>query len=135
MSNVTLFSQPQQLQTHLQGIGVDEATRKLAGGGGGPRISIKGGVFRMLVGGEELAKNEDRAMNVVVVASSPDTARTFYAEGYVEGQDAKAPDCYSSNGSAPEADAKAKQSVTCATCPQNVAGSGHNGTRACRYSR
>lgn len=119
---------------HLRGIEVDEQTKALAGGGGGLRISIKGGVFRMLNDGEEIARNDDRAMNVVIVRSSPDNARQYYEGEYVDGE-ATAPTCWSSNGVTPEAEVKNKQAASCATCPQNVAGSGNGDSRACRFKR
>lgn len=122
------------LPEHLRGIEIDEQTKSLAGGGGGLRISIKGGVFRMLNDGEEIARNDDRSMNVVIIRSSPDNARNYYAEEYTEGE-ATPPTCWSSNGQMPEPEVKEKQAATCATCPQNVAGSGNNGSRACRFSR
>jgi len=136
MSNdVTLFAAGMQnLPAHLQGVEIDEATRKLAGGGGGLRISIKGGVWRMLNDGEEIQRNEDRALNVVVVASSPDTARTYYEGKWVEGESSP-PVCWSLNGVAPEPTSPKPQSTKCVTCPQNIAGSGDGDSRACRYSR
>jgi hypothetical protein len=134
-NDVSLFSAAmQQRPAHLANVTVDEQTKRLAGGDGGLRISIKGGVWRMLNGGEELERNEDRALNVVIVRSSPDTARTMYADAYVEGEQ-QPPICWSSNGVAPEPDVKTPQSISCATCENNVAGSGPNGSRACRFSR
>ena len=54
MSNITLFDAP--LPGTLQG-GVDEDTKLLAGssggGGGIRRLSIKGGVFREMLGNKE----------------------------------------------------------------------------------
>jgi hypothetical protein len=38
-------------------------------------------------------------------------------------------------GDKPEELASDKQSANCATCPQNVKGSGENGSRACKYQR
>lgn len=135
MSNqVALFEGINQLPAHLQNYELDEATKKLAGGGGGLRISIRGGVWRLLDGGEEIGRNEDRAINVVIVASSPDTARTYYEGAYVEGE-SKPPTCWSSDGKAPDAEVEHKQAASCAMCPQNVAGSGQNDSRACRFSR
>jgi len=118
MSNdVTLFAAGMQnLPAHLQGVEIDEATRKLAGVGGGLRISIKGGVWRMLNDGEEIQRNEDRALNVVVVASSPDTARTYYEGKWVEGESSP-PVCWSLNGVAPEPTSPKPQSTKCVTCP------------------
>jgi hypothetical protein len=123
------------LPDHLRGVEVDEQTKALAGGARGLRISIKGGVFRMFNNGDEIARSDDRAMNVVIVRSSPDTARQYYEGEYVDGE-ASAPTCWSTNGVAPEAEVKEKQSASCATCPQNVAGSGNNGeSRACKFKR
>jgi hypothetical protein len=70
------------------------------------------------------------------VASSPDVARTFYEGAYVEGESV-APTCWSNDDRTPDASVPddQKQAPSCATCPQNVAGSGQNGSRACRYSR
>lgn len=135
MSNVTLFN-GSPLPAHLQSQELDEVTKKLLGkNGGGARISYKGAVWRMLSGGEEIAKNEDRAMNVVIVNAAAENSRTYYAGTYKEGE-ALPPTCWSTNGIAPEADVKTKQSASCATCKKNVAGSGGNGQgRACRYSR
>lgn len=135
MSNeISLFSSGAELPAYLKNLEMDEATKALAGGSGGLRISIKGGVWRMLDGGTELGKNEDRFMNMVVVASSSDVARTYYEGTYVEGEN-KSPTCWASDGIKPDADVKHKQSETCATCQWNVAGSGPNGSRACRFSR
>lgn len=121
---------------HLRGA-LDETTRSLMGGGSGAstkRISIRGSVFRMVVNGQEVAKNEDRAMNIVIVAAAPKNARTYYGKTYSEGE-AIRPDCTSADGVTPDTSSTNKQSSACATCPQNIAGSGQGGSRACRYSR
>jgi len=134
MSNITLFEGFEgKLPTHLNG--VDEDTKALAGGAGGMRrISIKGGVFREMIGGKEVRSNEDRAMNFVVVRVSPHNSRQYFAGAYVEGEKAR-PVCWSSDGSKPEADVKNKQAANCASCPQNIKGSGQGESRACRYQR
>ena len=62
------------LPSYLKELDLDDTTKALMGGGGGgesKRISIKGGVWRMMVNGKEVAQNEDRTMNVVVAAASP----------------------------------------------------------------
>jgi hypothetical protein len=68
----------------LVNTGLDEDTLAVAGGmaGGSKRISIKGGVFRMMVNGKEQAVNEDRSMNVVVVKMAHNASRTWYAKAY-----------------------------------------------------
>lgn len=139
MSEVTLFKGG--IPAHLQKKELDDATKALMGvqSSGEPavgkRISIKAGVFRMIVDGEEVAQNQDRAMNVIVVAAAPKDSRTFYAAQFKEGQKISAPDCWSNDGDLPSPKARNPQSKRCVDCPQNQAGSGPNGKRACRYSR
>jgi hypothetical protein len=138
MSEMTLFSKGgNALPAHLRNLELDETTKALmgSGGGGGKRISIKGGVFRMIVDGKEIAQNEDRAMNIVVVAANAHVSRSYYADTYVEGQ-VLAPTCWSNDGVSPDTKVAEPQSGKCASCPQNIAGSATQGTgRACRYSQ
>ncbi len=106
MSDLALLNQ--NLPAHLREVEIDETTKALMGGGGGTkRISIEGGVWRMMVNGKEVARNEERVMNVVIVAAAPKVSRTFYAGVYKKGV-ASAPDCWSADGEVP--DAKAKES-------------------------
>lgn len=130
---LSLFSKA-KLPSYLQNLGLDDTTKALMGGGGGKRISIRGGVFRKVVGGKEVMKNEERSMNVVVVRSASHVARTYYEGTYVEGS-TTAPVCWASDGVTPDPEVKNKQSDVCATCPQNVAGSGQGDSRACRFSQ
>lgn len=133
MSNIALFQSGSMIPGYLREA-ADETTKDIAGSSGGKQISIKGGVWRMVVGGEEVAKNEDRSMNLVVIASGKGVARTFYAEKYEEGKDIK-PACWSAEGDKPNAEVENPQSSSCATCPQNIEGSGEGKSRACRYSK
>lgn len=134
MGNVTLFKGG--VPSYLQTMELDETTKALMGGGGGSkRISIRGGVFRMIVDGEEVAKNEDRSMNVVIVKAQPKVGRTYYEGTYVEGGETKPPACWSNDGVTPDASVKSPQSPQCATCPQNIKGSGQGDARACRFSQ
>lgn len=133
MSDLAIFSQ--NLPAHLRGAEIDETTKALMGGGGNSkRISIEGGVWRMMVNGKEVATNEDRAMNVVIVAAAAKVSRIFYAGTYKKGV-ISAPDCWSADGETPDAKSKNVQAKSCATCPQNVKGSGQNDSRACRYQQ
>jgi len=132
MSEMTLFQNNQALPDYIRE--VEDFTKEIVGGAGGKLISIEGGVWRMIVGGEEVAKNEDRAMNFVVVNAMRSVGRTFYDGVYVKGQ-ASAPACYSEDGKAPAPNAERPQSSNCATCPQNVKGSGQGDSRACRFVR
>ena len=126
------------LPDYLKSLNVDATTKALMGGGGvsqSKRISIKGGVWRLMINGKEVAQNEDRHMNVVIVAAAPKVSRTYYAQQWQEGGEIVAPDCWSANGDVPDAKAASPQSKRCVECPQNVAGSGPGTSRACRYSQ
>jgi hypothetical protein len=132
MSEVTLFQQ--EVPAYLKRAGMDDLTKSLAGNTGLKRISIRGGVFRMMVNGEEIAKNEGRAMNVVIVNGGRNIARQFYAGKYVAGE-SSAPDCWSNDGNAPDASVEEPQAKTCEGCPQNIKGSGQGDSRACRFQQ
>ena len=133
MSNeLAIFSN--DLPDYLKEVGVDEMTKALAGNTGMKRISIRGGVFRMMVNGEEIAKNENRSMNVVVVNGNPKVSRQFYAGKYVAGE-TSLPDCWSNDGEKPDASIENPQCSTCEGCQQNIKGSGQGDSRACRYQQ
>jgi hypothetical protein len=135
MSNLSLFQNGNQLPAHLRRGELSETTKALMGGGSGKRISIEGGAFRMLVGGQEVAVIDDRFMPVIVVRAADANSRTFYEGTYVKGAKAK-PSCWSDDSLVPHPDVKAPQSASCKTCPQNIKGSGANAdSRACRYQR
>jgi len=136
MSDIALFSQGgNTLPAHLRNLELDATTKALMGSGGnGKRISIRGGVFRMIVGGKEVAQNDDRAMNVIIVRAAEKVSRSFYAGTYVEGQNA-APACQSADGVAPDKGVKNPQSTNCQNCQQNIKGSGQGDSRACRFNQ
>jgi hypothetical protein len=127
------------LPEYLKNRQIDDTTKALMGGGASnasnKRISIKGGVWRLMINGKEVAQNEDRHMNVVIVAASPKVSRTFYAQQYQEGGEVTAPDCWSADGVMPDPKAGNPQSKRCLECPQNVQGSGQGNSRACRFSQ
>jgi len=132
MSEVALFQQ--EVPAYLKRAGLDDLTKSLAGNTGLKRISIRGGVFRMMVNGEEIAKNENRAMNVVIVNGGRNIARQFYAGKYVAGE-TSVPDCWSNDGNAPDASIESPQAKTCEGCPQNIKGSGQGDSRACTFKQ
>jgi hypothetical protein len=110
--------------------------RALAGGAVGNRtksISIKGGVFRLNEGGKEIAAIEERYLDVVIVNAAPDVSRVFYAKAY-DGE-VSAPDCWSQDGKTPSSEASNPQHNKCDGCQQNIAGSGQNNSRACRFQQ
>jgi len=137
-TELTMFS-GNAVPAHIANRELSKTTLALAGASLGSttkRISIEGGVFRMMVGGKEVAKNTDRSMNVAIVSTAPANSRVFYdpSAPYVRGQ-ASAPTCSSTDGNKPNPGTKTPQAATCATCPQNIAGSGNGDSRVCRYQR
>jgi len=132
MSEIALFQQ--EVPAYLKRAGLDDLTKSLAGNTGLKRISIRGGVFRMMVNGEEITKNEGRAMNVVIVNGGKNIARQFYAGKYVAGE-SSAPDCWSNDGKTPDVSVEEPQADTCEGCPQNIKGSGQGDSRACTFKQ
>ena len=135
MSNVVAFN-PAQVPAFAKKGELSTLAKTLAGGGGqsGKRISIKGGVFRLISDGKEVAAIEDRFLDVVIVAAASKISRTFYGEAYNPDSPAP-PSCWSADGEKPDASVKEPQHVNCAGCPQNIKGSGNGESRACRFSQ
>lgn len=121
------------LPAYLKSFNVSEINADLTAhaGGGFPVISIKGKVFAVVRDGDRQVlpnpKDPDSpatAIDVVLLKANKGTSKVFYLKGYdpvnSEGQK---PDCYSSDGVAPAADAQNPQAKKCATCPHNQWGS------------
>jgi hypothetical protein len=99
--------------------------------GGFPSISIKGKVFTLVKGDERKIipnpldpSSPASWIDVVLIKANPVASKIFYLKSYTEGEDAKKPDCFSSNSVAPDPQSTAPQSPTCALCPHNQWGSG-----------
>jgi hypothetical protein len=77
-------------------------------------------------------------VNVIIVGVSEAISKKYYLGGYVDGE-SKAPDCFSVSGISPDPASAHKQSVYCATCPQNIWGSttteAGKKAKACRDGR
>lgn len=114
---------------------LSEMSKALAGGGDNTkRISIKGGVFRLVAGSKEIATVEERYLDVVIVNAAPKVGRTWYAKAYTN-DTVTVPSCWSPDGTTSSEESAERQSVLCADCPKNVAGSGQNNSKACRYQQ
>lgn len=134
MSNVTVFN-PSQVPAFARKGELSDMAKALAGGAaGGKRVSIKGGVFRLMSGGKEVANIEDRHLDIVMVKAASKVSRVFYAKSY-DSEAVSGPDCWSADGDKPSPDAATPQASRCADCPKNVAGSGQGNSRACRYQQ
>jgi hypothetical protein len=124
-----------RLPAHLRAKELSPLAKALAGGGmSGKRLSVKGGSFRLIVGGKEVSRIKDRHLDVVLVAAAPKIARNYYASTFDE-DNVTPPTCWSHDGVAPEPEVKEPQSSACATCPMNVKGSGQGDSRACRFAQ
>jgi hypothetical protein len=124
----------QELPDFLKNAESSELTKSLAGNVS-KRLSIRGNVFRMIVGGEEVRKADGRTLQVIVVNAAPKVSRIFYDAAY-SADNIVAPDCWSSNGVAPDADVENKVHTTCMDCPNNIKGSSRDGKgRACAFQR
>jgi hypothetical protein len=132
MSNIALLNQ--DLPDFLQTAGVSELTKNLAGRTGVKRIVPKNGIFRKVVGGEEMGKVKGD-LEVVVINASPKVGRIFYAQQWTPEAEPTAPDCFSNDGNVPDAGSTNAQSDRCDTCDKNIKGSGMGNSKACRYSR
>lgn len=135
MSEVTLFKSG--LPAYLRGL-QDETTNSLAGNveNGIRRISIKGNVFREMVGNKEYRVSDERSIGVIIIKAAPSVYRQFYSGAYVEGQNAAAT-CWSSTTQTPDVSVPEdqRQAARCMDCKQNVKGSGQGDSRACRYQQ
>lgn len=135
MSELTLFKGG--VPAHLRALEDDETTNTLAGGElGQRRISIKGGVFREMIGSKEYRTSEERAMGVIIIKAAPSVHRQYFEGAYVEGQN-DSPTCWSSNSQTPDPSVPEdqRQAPKCMDCPQNIKGSGQGDSRACRYQQ
>ena len=135
MSNITLFNSS-NVPAFARNNELSETAKALTGGSGSntKRISIKGGVFRLVAGGKEIASVDDRHLDVVIVRAAPKVSRIFYAGAY-DADKIVRPECWSNDGEKPDASIKEPQNATCMGCPQNEAGSGNGNSRACRFQQ
>jgi hypothetical protein len=94
-----------------------------------PILGIKGGKWHYRFRGEEAiildanGRFPTPAVQVVILKAQQELSRTFYAYGYVEGQN-NPPDCWSSDGVAPDNTVAQPINPVCATCPNAAWGSG-----------
>jgi hypothetical protein len=133
MSNIIPFDDNNaRLPAYLKKVDVAALNADLTShaGGGFPIISIKGKVFTEVRDGERKIlmnpKDPDSVagyIEVVLLKVNKHLSKVWYATGYVDGQEAKKPECYSPDGVAPAADSEKPQSKTCATCKFNQWGS------------
>lgn len=117
-----------QLPAHLRGPAAAAINEDLTNhaGGGFPVLSIKGKSFAVVRDGERTTlmnpKDPDSPANyveLVIIKANKNTSKVWYASGYVEGAEAKKPDCFSNDGIRPDDSSEQKQHPVCATCRHN----------------
>ena len=135
MSNISLFEGMPDSYRALLATLAPETTIAGGSGFGGSRLSIRGGVFRKIVAGEEVGTIDSRTLQTVIVKAAP-ISRTYYAATYSEGSN-QGPTCWSEDSKVPHAAVLAsdKQAVDCNSCSMNIKGSGTGDSRACRFQQ
>lgn len=146
MSNIIPFESQAGLPAYLRGMDASTDDLTAHAGTGFPIISIKGKVFAVVRDGERttLTKEVDGeqipvpSIDVVLIKANKGTSKVFYIKGYVENAEASKPDCFSNDGSKPDANSESPQATSCAVCPHNQWGSkiGENNSKgkACQDS-
>jgi hypothetical protein len=137
MSNVQLFeNMPAAYKDLLAQLAPE---KNLTGGeySNNHRLSIRGGVFRKIVNGKEVAELESRAIKAVIIKAAP-ISRMYYKGTYTAGE-SNPPVCWSADTSKgfPSDDVVAsdRQANKCGDCAQNIKGSGQGESRACRFQQ
>lgn len=134
--DITPFN-PSKVPEHIRTAELSELAKKLRDRIANlKRISIRNGVFRCVVGGEEVAKNKQGYMDVVILNTTKDVQRSYYSKAF-DPNDEKAapPDCQSPDGILPDPNIENPMAKSCSSCPMNVAGSGQGKKKACRYHK
>lgn len=125
---------------HLRSVqgGLTDSIADTIGGEAVPTIGLKGSLFRLKEGGQELAVRDEHFLDVVIVAAAPAVSRIYYAQSY-GADDTQKPACFSADGVKPSSESEMPQCASCALCPQNEKGSriSDNGqaAKACSYYR
>ena len=135
MSNLAIFKDAGAVSNIRRP--VSELTKSVATTTSVRRIQTNtNGTFKRIVGGEQIGKAIRGEFNAIIVSMLPKVSRTFYAGKYDPNAKPTLPDCWSNNGDVPEAKAPRRQAANCASCPNNIDGSGENGKgKACRFQR
>lgn len=136
MSEVDIFKGNSLISGDLMNELMETNKRLMGSGGGGmPRISIRGGRFRLIEGGEQVSVSKSDTMNIMVVEAAS-ISRTYY-EGTYDPENPAPPTCWSQDSQVPSPDVPEDQrkAARCADCPMNIKGSGQGQSRACRFAQ
>lgn len=97
-----------------------------------PQLSIRGGKFRLKIGGQEEILPE-RSIDVHFIGARGAISKTYYKGGYDPKAEQKAPDCSSIDSQYPDSNIKDPQAANCQICDYNAWGSakGESKGKAC----
>lgn len=137
MSNLTIFAQPTNAVSTVKRELSEFAKASASTGLTNRRIQTNtNGTFKRIVNGEQIGTAMRGEINVIIAAWLPSVSRTYYKDAFDPNGKPTLPDCWSNLGVTPEEKSPNRQSDTCLSCPQNVAGSGNGANKkACRFQR
>lgn len=142
----TALTIPNELPKHLTTLGsmlqqfLDEATGGISSGMP-PTIVAASGRFTQKEGGVDTeivfpdtfngqphpaAGQPVTQLKVIVLRAKETLDKSWYAAAYSPGQEPQSPDCWSDDGIRPDPSCTSPQNASCAGCPQNMFGSGHD---------
>ncbi len=107
----------------------DDFLAPVGGGLGVPRLSFRGGHWRILSADSEERPIMDKAghpltyVEVITVAANPGVYKTFFDKAYDPGAEPEGPACWSNDGVSPHYSVTSPRAASCATCPNNQFGS------------
>lgn len=136
MTNLTIFKNPGAVaKAPLRQSALGQQIADTMGGFNRIQTNTNG-TFKRIVNGEQVGKAIRGEFNAIIVAMLARPGREYYATAYDPDAKPTLPDCWSNLGDKPEAKAGKRQASNCASCPQNIDGSGQNGKgKACRFKR
>ena len=138
MSNIIPFESG-NVPAYLKQLNASDLNQDLTNhaGTGFPVLSIKGKTWAVVRDGERTVLTKDLdgeqipvpSIDVVIVKANKQNSKVFYLKGYQDGAENQKPDCFSNDGTKPDASVAEPQAKSCATCPHNQWGSkiGDNG--------
>ena len=131
---MTVSSRSQNL---LSRITEEVPTKDIVKGFTGKKISLRDGVFKVMVSGEPVREYPDGPLKTIIIKAAP-ISRTYYAGEYDE-DNPTSPTCWSDDtrtGHPSEVvSEEGRQSATCYDCKWNIKGSGEGDSRGCRFNQ
>jgi len=99
------------------------------------RLSIRDKKFSELTGNNEIVISHENFQDIIIINAAP-ISRSYYKDNYDPDKIA-VPICWSADTQRPSVDVPddQRQAARCMDCVNNIRGSGHGSSRACRFSQ